>query len=155
MRIALITGLAAGLFAATAAPLALAQTPYGAAPQATSTAPQTAQSRSAQRAAERERERQERIQRRAQRLRQALQLRPDQERSLMAYMAALYPPGRDDDDGPSTRNLSTPQKLDVEYNRRVQRLSEWRREAEATKSFYNTLSAPQRAAADATDLFVD
>jgi periplasmic protein CpxP/Spy len=147
LRIALITGLAAGLVATTAVPsMASAQT---------TAAPQSAQSRAAERAAEREKERQERIQRRATKLRQALQLRPDQEGALMAYMAALFPVRRDDDDGPSTRNMATPQKLDVEYSRRVQRLNEWRREAEATKSFYNTLSGPQRAAADTMDLLDD
>jgi hypothetical protein len=51
--------------------------------------------------------------------------------------------------------MTAPQKLDVEYRRRVDRLNEWKREADAAKAFYAQLSEPQRRAADALDLLDD
>ena len=150
MRTGLILGLAAGLAAAGPAAAQYSPPPSAAAPTAAAAAPAPKMTR----AQEREAERQEKIQKRAAKLRQALQLRPDQDRALMAYIGVLYPAGRDDD-GPSTRNMSTPQKLDVEYTKRVQRLNEWKREADAAKSFYAQLSAAQRQAADTMDVLVD
>jgi protein CpxP len=94
--------------------------------------------------------------RREQRLHDLLQIRPDQEGALRAYLAALEPqrppgergPGRDGRPGPD-RTMTTPERLDRMAARMAERQQRFQQLAAATKTFYAALSPDQRKAFDA------
>ncbi len=88
---------------------------------------------------------------RAQHLRDVLQLRPDQDGALSAYLAASGPrewgkdrQKRDAADGPR-QPLTTPERLD----REAERLNRAQARIDATRSFYAALSPSQKKAFDA------
>jgi hypothetical protein len=88
---------------------------------------------------------------RAQHLRDVLQLRPDQDGALNAYLAASGPrewgkdrPRPDAADGPR-QPLSTPERLD----REIAHLEHAKARIDATRSFYAALSPSQKKAFDA------
>jgi hypothetical protein len=93
--------------------------------------------------------------RRAQRLRDTLQLRPEQEPALRAFVSALQPQGdrmnrmRGDRGGPEARTLTTPERLDRMRARLAERQAAFERRADATKRFYAQLSPAQQRAFDA------
>jgi Spy/CpxP family protein refolding chaperone len=90
--------------------------------------------------------------RRAQHLRDTLQLRPEQEPALRAFIDAARPSGdrmgrrggREDFSA-----LSTPERLDRARARMVERMAAFDRRAAATKRFYAQLSPSQQKAFDA------
>jgi periplasmic protein CpxP/Spy len=95
----------------------------------------------------------QRIERRAERLRVMLQLRPEQERALDAYVASLQA-GRGDRmarraERRELRQLSTPERLRAQRERLAERLERFDRRAEATSRFYAQLTPSQRQAFDA------
>lgn len=97
---------------------------------------------------------------RAQHLRDVLQLRPDQDGALKAYLAATEPKawGKDDDkdgpdikpaaDGPPPR-LTTPERLDREAEHLAKATEAFKTRAAATRAFYAALSPSQQKAFDA------
>lgn len=93
--------------------------------------------------------------RRAQRLRDLLQLRPEQEPALRAFLEASRPTGdrmgrglqRPDRD--QARPLTTPEHLDRMRERLAERQAAFERRAAATKRFYAQLSPSQQKAFDA------
>jgi hypothetical protein len=92
--------------------------------------------------------------RHAQHLRDALQLRPDQEPALQAFVAALKPPAGDRDRdgerrGPEAGPMTVLERLDREQARMVQHEQRFRARAEATRRFYAQLSPAQQKAFDA------
>jgi Spy/CpxP family protein refolding chaperone len=88
---------------------------------------------------------------RAGHLRDVLQLRPEQEGALKAYLAASAPPRRPEGErrarpeGP----LTTPQRLDREAERLARLNEAFKVRAAATRTFYATLSPSQQKAFDA------
>jgi protein CpxP len=93
----------------------------------------------------------ERQARMAEHLATVLQLRPEQQPALQAYVAALTPPprpeGRMDADG-APQVMTTPERLDrmlAHLDRLHARLAEV---AQATRTFYAQLSPPQQRAFD-------
>ena len=83
--------------------------------------------------------------RRADHLRAALQLRPDQEPALKAFLAASQPaPG----DRAAMAAMTTPQRLDAQRARMTERLARFDQRAAATKKFYAQLSPTQQKAFD-------
>ncbi|HEV2532683.1 Spy/CpxP family protein refolding chaperone [Phenylobacterium sp.] len=86
----------------------------------------------------------------AEHLRNALQLRPNQEAALTAYLAALHPQHSammlhaDDHDGPKTtpERLADMEKMLAEHDAMV------RAHIAATRTFYNQLDAGQKKAFD-------
>jgi Spy/CpxP family protein refolding chaperone len=93
----------------------------------------------------------------AQHLRDVLQLRPDQEGALKAYLAAAGPgawdrelPKRETVDAPR-KPLTTPERLD----REAERLDRARARLDATRAFYAALSPSQKKAFDALGPMVD
>lgn len=91
--------------------------------------------------------------RHAQHLRDALQLRPDQEPALRAFIAATAPkPGewekmRKDHD--AAQHLTTPERLDRMQAKMAEHEARFRAHAEALKRFYAQLSPAQQKAFDA------
>ena len=89
---------------------------------------------------------------RAEHMKALLQLRPDQEPALRAFIDAARPSGdrmgrrgeRED-----FRALSTPERLDRARARMVERMAAFDRRAAATKRFYAQLSPSQQKAFDA------
>ena len=95
----------------------------------------------------------ERAAKRAEHLRAALQLRPDQEPALTAFLGARQPPagareqrrdGRDE-----MAKMTTPQRLDAQKARMAQHQARFEQHAAATKRFYAQLSPTQQKAFDA------
>ena len=90
----------------------------------------------------------------AQHLRDVLQLRPDQDGALRAYLAALEPRDRadgkpmGDEDGPRVPP-TTPERLDREAERMDRSAEAFKVRAAATRAFYAALSPSQRKAFDA------
>lgn len=87
----------------------------------------------------------------AQHLRDVLQLRPEQDGALKAYLAASGPrdwgkgrPKRDAADGPP-KVLTTPERLD----RETEHLNRAKARIDATRAFYAALSPSQKKAFDA------
>lgn len=89
----------------------------------------------------------------AKHLRDVLQLRPDQEPALQAFLTAMAPPegkgekmreGRKAMDG-----LTTPERLDRQAARMAEHQAAFARRAEATKRFYGALTPAQQKAFDA------
>lgn len=88
--------------------------------------------------------------RRAEHLRATLQLRPDQEPALKAFLEAGKPaerPARGDRQ--ATANLTTPQRLDAARARMTERMARFDQRAAATKRFYAQLNPAQQKAFDA------
>jgi Spy/CpxP family protein refolding chaperone len=93
---------------------------------------------------------------RAQHLRDVLQLRPDQDGALKAYLTATEPKawGKDEPDmkpaadGPPPR-LTTPERLDREAEHLARATETFKARAAATRAFYAALSPSQQKAFDA------
>uniref|UniRef100_B0T6A2 LTXXQ motif family protein n=1 Tax=Caulobacter sp. (strain K31) TaxID=366602 RepID=B0T6A2_CAUSK len=94
----------------------------------------------------------------AQHLRDVLQLRPEQEGALKAYLASMASPKHPDgeqhgdgkhDDEDSQAPLTTPQRLDREAEQLARATEAFKARAAATKTFYAALSPSQRKAFDA------
>ena len=87
--------------------------------------------------------------RRAEHLRAALQLRPDQEPALKAFLDASKPAARPArGDRAAMAQMSTPQRLDAQRARMTERLARFDQRAAATKKFYAQLSPTQQKAFD-------
>lgn len=89
--------------------------------------------------------------RKTERLRATLQLRPDQEPALKAFVEATrHDPGeRGRRERPGREAMTTPQRLDLARARMAERQAVFERRAEATKRFYAQLSPAQQKAFDA------
>ena len=92
-------------------------------------------------------------QRRAEHLKTVLQLRPDQEPALNAFVNAMKPDpakmAQRRTERRETAQLTTPQRLDRAQARMAERQAEFARRADATKRFYAQLSPAQQRAFDA------
>ncbi len=87
--------------------------------------------------------------RRADHLRAALQLRPDQEPALNAFLAASQPAARPTPgDRGAMAGMTTPQRLDAQRARMTERLARFDQRAAAAKKFYAQLSPAQQKAFD-------
>ncbi|MBA4012828.1 MAG: hypothetical protein C0481_13255 [Phenylobacterium sp.] len=87
--------------------------------------------------------------RRAEHLRAALQLRPDQEPALKAFLDAGKPAARPaPGDRAAMAQMATPQRLDAQRARMTERLARFDQRAAATKKFYAQLSPAQQKAFD-------
>jgi Spy/CpxP family protein refolding chaperone len=87
---------------------------------------------------------------RAQHLRDVLQLRPEQDGALKAYLASTGPgewrkDGFKRDGADAPRKLTTPERLD----RETEHLNKARARIDATRAFYTALSPSQKKAFDA------
>lgn len=98
----------------------------------------------------------QRAQRHAERLRAILQLRPDQEPALRAFVSALQPSPEQLQRREAWRaeraqgqTLTTPQRLERMQARMAERQANFARRADATKRFYAQLSPAQQRAFDA------
>jgi len=91
--------------------------------------------------------------RRAEHLRAALQLRPEQDAALRAFVAAQRPPEgfreRRRGERPAMAQATTPQKLERARARMAERQAAFDRRAQATLRFYAQLSPSQQKAFDA------
>ena len=85
--------------------------------------------------------------RRAEHLRTVLQLRPNQEPALQAYLAARKPQQRQD--RKAMAQMTTPERLDARRATMTQRLAAFDQRAAATKTFYAQLDPAQQKAFDA------
>jgi hypothetical protein len=88
----------------------------------------------------------------AERLRAVLQLRPEQEPALKAYLGARKPPAGMADrrgDRQQMATMTTPQRLDAQRARLTERVARFDQRAAATKTFYAQLSPAQQKAFDA------
>jgi len=92
-------------------------------------------------------------QRHAEHLRAVLQLRPEQEPALTAFVNAMKPDPAQMQQRRAERaesaNLTTPQRLDRAQARMAERQQQFARRADATKRFYAQLSPAQQRAFDA------
>jgi len=90
---------------------------------------------------------------RAEHLRAALQLRPDQEAALMAFIDSHQRPAGDREKRQERRGemagLTTPQRLDAQKARMAEHEARFEQHAAATKRFYAQLSPAQQKAFDA------
>jgi len=86
---------------------------------------------------------------RAQRLRDVLQLTPAQEPALKAFLLAQKPPARPTPPQEGAKALTTPDRLDRQRTRMVERLAAFDRRAAATRTFYAQLTPSQKKAFDA------
>ena len=90
---------------------------------------------------------------RAERLRDVLQLRPEQEPALKAFLASHQRPAGMAERGRGGREqfaaMTTPQRLDAQRARLVERTARFDQHAAATKKFYAQLSPSQQKAFDA------
>jgi len=88
--------------------------------------------------------------RRAQHLRDTLQLRPDQDAALRAYIEASRPDFHRGERGErgEARTMTTPERLDRMRARMAEHQAAFERRAEATKRFYAQLSPSQQRAFD-------
>lgn len=87
----------------------------------------------------------------AKHLRDVLQLRPDQDGALKAYLDATAPKAMHEmskDDG-ADQPLTTPQRLDREAAHMTKMVEAFQKRAAATKAFYAALSPSQQKAFDA------
>ena len=89
----------------------------------------------------------------AERLRAVLQLRPEQEPALKAFLDSRKPPAGAAQRGRGGREqlaaMTTPQRLDAQRARMVERTARFDQRAAATKKFYAQLSPSQQKAFDA------
>ncbi|MBI1404749.1 MAG: hypothetical protein GC145_01330 [Caulobacter sp.] len=96
---------------------------------------------------------------RAQHLRDILQLRPDQEPALQAFLAARKPsmdhmkmdftPGPDGKPPAPPKMMTTPERLDMQARMMARHQAEFEKRAAAIKTFYAALSPSQQKAFDA------
>jgi Spy/CpxP family protein refolding chaperone len=91
---------------------------------------------------------------RAKALHDILNLRPDQEAALQAFLASMKPPEgadglRERDEKEPIARLTTPERLDRIAARMAEGQAEFQRRAEAVKRFYGALSPEQQRAFDA------
>lgn len=86
---------------------------------------------------------------RAQKLRDVLQLTPAQEPALKAFLEAQKPPAPPARPDARAKPLTTPERLDSQRARMVERLAAFDRRAAATKTFYAQLTPAQKKAFDA------
>jgi len=87
---------------------------------------------------------------RADHLRAALQLRPDQETALKAYVEAGKPKARADRaERKNFASMTTPERLDARRAMMTERLAAFDQRAAATKRFYAQLTPSQQKAFDA------
>lgn len=90
----------------------------------------------------------------AQHLRDVLQLRPDQEGALKAYLEGSKPPARRDlikDDRPDAdddKPMTTPERLDRQAARMAEMAAAFQKRADVTKAFYAALTPSQQKAFD-------
>ena len=94
---------------------------------------------------------------RADHLKTVLQLRADQEPALRAYLDAVRPPGDaakrpERPDPQALRQMTTPQRLDRMQARQAERSAMFAKRADATRSFYATLSPEQQKTFDAESM---
>lgn len=93
----------------------------------------------------------------AKHLRDVLQLRPDQDAALKAYLEATAPQkmaeamkaGGPDEDEDDDKALTTPERLDRQAARMAKMAETFQKRASATKAFYAALSPSQQKAFDA------
>ena len=86
---------------------------------------------------------------RAQKLRDVLQLTPAQEPALKAFLEAQKPPAPPARPDARAKPLTTPERLDSQRARMVERLAAFDRRAAATRTFYAQLTPSQKKAFDA------
>jgi len=86
---------------------------------------------------------------RAQRLRDILQLTPAQEPALKTFVEAQKPPAPPAPPKAGAKALTTPERLDQQRARLVERLAAFDRRAAAAKTFYAQLTPSQKKAFDA------
>lgn len=95
----------------------------------------------------------QRAQHRAERLRAALQLRPEQEPALTAYVQALQPPAGAREARKARRGemaaMTTPQRIEAMRKGMEMRRTRFDQHAQATLRFYAQLSPAQQKAFDA------
>jgi hypothetical protein len=98
----------------------------------------------------------QRAERHAERLRAILQLRPDQEPALRAFIAAVQPTPEELQRREAARaqrgeasNLTTPQRLERRQARLAERQAAFARRSDAVKRFYAQLTPTQQKAFDA------
>jgi hypothetical protein len=93
---------------------------------------------------------------RAARLRTLLQLSPDQEPALTAFLASMKPPagatGQERENRSAERALPAPQRMERMLARMDEARAEMGRKLEALKTFYSQLTPAQQKAFDALDL---
>jgi protein CpxP len=100
-------------------------------------------------------QRHEHAEARARALHDVLNLRPDQEPALQAFIAAMKPAegpegwGEDHDKAAPTAPLTTPERLDRLAARLAKRQAAFQQRAQAIKTFYAALSPEQQRAFDA------
>jgi hypothetical protein len=112
------------------------------------------------RGADRQQRSEDRQHSREQRLHDLLQIKPDQESALRAFVSALDQarPQRDRNQrgqgrrgpGAEGETLTTPQRLDRAAQRLAERQQQLQKESAAVKTFYAVLTPDQRKAFDAT-----
>ncbi len=95
---------------------------------------------------------------RGQHLASALNLRPDQQPALQAFLAAMASShegreGRHHEDGDAAQ-LTTPQRLDRMADMLARRDAEFHRRADAIRSFYAALTPEQQRAFDAMPMMM-
>ncbi|RZJ19235.1 MAG: hypothetical protein EOO54_15045 [Haliea sp.] len=151
MKFATTHFVAAGLLAASLGFAATAQT--------TPTAPGTAPSAAHQghrgdpaRMQERMAKMQQRIAERMAELKQKLQITSGQEAAWTSFTNAMKPGARVHMDRSAMAALSTPDRIDQMRAMRSQRNAEMDRRADATKAFYNVLTAEQKKVFDSETL---
>jgi protein CpxP len=95
----------------------------------------------------------QRAEHRAERLRTVLQLRPEQEPALKAYVAALQPPAGAREARRERRgeraSMTTPQRIEAVRKAMDERRARFDQHAQATLKFYGQLSPAQQKAFDA------
>jgi protein CpxP len=135
---------ASAALAASAAALSFACVALGQDQAATPRQPPTAE----QRAQWREQRQAEH----AQRLQALLNLRPDQQPALQAFLAAMAPSGHEhhgQPEGMTAAQLTTPQRLDKMADMMARHQAEFQKRADAIRTFYAALSPDQQKAFDA------
>ena len=100
----------------------------------------------------------EHMEARAHHLHDLLNLRPDQEPALQAFLASMAPPehGGPRDHmqrGAEDEHVTTPQRLDQMAARMAEHQAAFQHRAEATRRFYAALSPEQQRAFDAMPMF--
>lgn len=95
----------------------------------------------------------QRAERKAEHLRTVLQLRPEQEPALRAFLSSSGPKGGEREKMRGQRQemaqMTTPQRLDKMAERMAERQARFQQHAAATKRFYAQLSPAQQKAFDA------
>jgi hypothetical protein len=148
LSIRVFGGLALAASLACLSTAALAQAAGGAGPDR---APPTAEQREAWKQ-QHETRRREALEEQARRLHDILNLRPDQDAALHAFLTSMAPPRREDmrrERPDEAGKLTTPQRLDRMAQRLAERQTEFQTRAAAIRQFYAALSPEQQRAFDA------